>query len=419
MSTNPTAKNLKNLLDTTRRTVKHHKEMTIIKGEHFNLFSILNIETKENKTHSAFLAELLDPKGCHFQGSIFLELFLQVISRDMVEKDAEITLLEKFIDNGKCKVIKEFGIGKRDDLEKVGGRVDIYIERGINSLCIENKIYAQDQYTQLERYCNHNKKNNTVLYLTLHGEDASNGSKGCLESGKDYYNLSYKEHIIDWLELCLKEVSNLTSVRESINQYIQLIKKLTHNLNMEQEKELQETMSRYLEEASYIANNYEEMVSGFRSKFRKNLNSYLGEKLDSSIFTIENGLGVNDKYSQLWIHIKNFAKEDVKFGVESFSGKGHDNGDMFVGLIDMKGSEVLKDVESENEKNAWWKFTRPIHTKDGNKINLSHMYTIKILSNPESDEYKNLLKIVGDQVIEFVRAYEGVLLTKVSPENLN
>lgn len=45
------------------------------KGELFNTFSILKMETAENKTHSNFIAELLNPKGSHLKGSIFLERF--------------------------------------------------------------------------------------------------------------------------------------------------------------------------------------------------------------------------------------------------------------------------------------------------------------------------------------------------------
>ena len=45
-------------------------------GEKFNLFSILGMESLEVKTHSRFLAELLNNKGSHLRGSSFLELFI-------------------------------------------------------------------------------------------------------------------------------------------------------------------------------------------------------------------------------------------------------------------------------------------------------------------------------------------------------
>jgi len=410
---------LLNLLEGTKKIVAHHEELTKAKGEHFNLFSVLKIESRENNTHSAFLAELLNPKGSHLQEDKFLELFLQVISNELYDNKTDQTLVNKFIKSGNTKVSTEFHIGNINIEAKEGGRIDIYMKNGDNLLCIENKIYASDQEAQVQRYCNHNKKNNTVLYLTLNGQDASAKSKGSLKSGVDYYNLSYRDHIIDWLELCLKEVPNLTSVRESINQYILLIKKLTHNLHMEQEKELNETMSRYLEEASYIANNYEEMVSKFRERFRNDVSSFLNEHLDLDKYTVERGLPVTNKYSQLWVCINNFDKEEIKFGVESFSGKGHDNGDMFVGIIDMKKSEVLKGLEVENEKNEYWRFTHYILTKDGNKINLHHMYSLKIISDSESKQYLKMVENVGKQIIEFIEAYEGILPARVFSENLN
>lgn len=41
----------------------------------FNIFEILDRTTDEVKCHSAFIAELLDPKGEHGQSSKFLKLF--------------------------------------------------------------------------------------------------------------------------------------------------------------------------------------------------------------------------------------------------------------------------------------------------------------------------------------------------------
>ena len=43
-----TCEKLTSLLTRTKQIVDHHDEMTVAKGEHFNLFSVLNIETKEN-----------------------------------------------------------------------------------------------------------------------------------------------------------------------------------------------------------------------------------------------------------------------------------------------------------------------------------------------------------------------------------
>ena len=53
-------------------------ESAELTGENFNVFSILQMESAEVKTHSAIIAELLNPQGSHSQGTLFLKLFLQL-----------------------------------------------------------------------------------------------------------------------------------------------------------------------------------------------------------------------------------------------------------------------------------------------------------------------------------------------------
>jgi hypothetical protein len=56
------ANNIKQLLSNTKTVIDQHKAIEKSKGENFNVFTILKMERKENGTHSAFLAELLNPK---------------------------------------------------------------------------------------------------------------------------------------------------------------------------------------------------------------------------------------------------------------------------------------------------------------------------------------------------------------------
>ncbi len=85
-------------------------------GENFNVFQILNLSTNETRTHSALLAEFLDPKGSHGQGSIFLELFLQ-----------KMNILD--FDFNNAKVTKEKYAGSIDDNYLEGGRLDILLQK--------------------------------------------------------------------------------------------------------------------------------------------------------------------------------------------------------------------------------------------------------------------------------------------------
>lgn len=271
--------NEKKLIKDAKRIIAHHNEVSRLKGENFNVFSILNMEHKENGTHSAFLGELLNPKGSHLKGDLFLQLFLQTVGNDTISLDKASVVLEKFI-------------GKRDDANLLGGRVDIYITDQVNSICIENKIYAADQNVQLQRYCNHNKENNTVYYLTLGGSDASPESKGKLVMDKDYHCLSYKTDIVDWLEACLKESAEEPILRESIKQYIILLKKLTNQLtNKAMEKEMHKLVKENYNAAQTISNAISEVeleatqqfIGEIAERLRKELNGNWSVNADEDL----------------------------------------------------------------------------------------------------------------------------------------
>ena len=404
------AKEVKKVLKNTKLILKHHKELMRAKGEHFNLFSILNIETKENKTHSAFLSMLLNPKGAHGMGNVFLNLFLNVIGHnDQFENDEN-----RFFQTDKSNVKVEHSIGPiklcdkngEDASEATGGRIDIYLkDKKGNSISIENKIHAEDQKSQIQRYCNHNGLKNTVYYLTLIGDDPSDYSKLKLESGIDFYNISYKVHIIEWLELCLKEVPNFTALRESINQYILLIKKITNTLNDKAEKELFDTMVENIEESRFIANNYQKLLNEIRENFRKELVTRLVDKLDKTRYSVKSELPVNQNYSKLWIHYENLQHVPFSFCVEPFSASGNSNGAMFVGLYGHKNA-VCSLLPDPNRLNDVWRHVSWLQTPIGNSLHLNSPNLLRILYATNSNEYKNLVATTVSQVIEFINETE-------------
>ena len=92
---------IQSLFETTRRILKHQNELQALKGETFNVFSILGMESRENETHSAFLSELLNPNGSHLMGDVFLRVFLSE-----VDYDGEL-------DPGLTKVTTEKHVGTR------------------------------------------------------------------------------------------------------------------------------------------------------------------------------------------------------------------------------------------------------------------------------------------------------------------
>jgi len=209
------------LLAQTRTVVKHQRELERITGEHFNLFNILRIDHYEVSTHSPILGDLLDPGGTHGQGPIFLELFIrQVLTHpEIVNREG----LERF-NFEFARVDLEKSLGARTETD--GGRLDILLtDRSGNQIAIENKINAVEQDNWVTRYRSGLQKGAPLIYLTLKGESSKMDD---FSKENPLILLSYHSDIIAWLEACRKEVSTVPVVRESITQYLFLVRKLTH-----------------------------------------------------------------------------------------------------------------------------------------------------------------------------------------------
>ena len=120
-------------------------------------------------------------------------------------------------------------IGKKEG--ETGGRIDILIQSKDKAIIIENKISAPDQENQLLRYSNYGKEyakgGYRLLYLTLDGQTATDFSTG--GNIIVYNQLSYERHILDWLNRCVEKSDCQPLLRETIRQYIELIKQLTNN----------------------------------------------------------------------------------------------------------------------------------------------------------------------------------------------
>jgi len=193
------------------KTIRHYEEaLTRASGERFNLFNILHVGHYEVRTHSPMLAELLNPKGSHGQGTVFLKHFL-----------AELNIHDFAAESARVETEVSIPLG----------RLDIVITDGNHrSIFIENKIYAVLQDKQLERYHEHNPKAN-LLFLTLNCEDpsdwATNTAYKTESFKKVFQKLSYKTNIVRWLESCRKEAATAPGVREAITQYLHLIQRLT------------------------------------------------------------------------------------------------------------------------------------------------------------------------------------------------
>ncbi len=221
----------------------------------FNLLTTVLKYSDEVRLHSRMIGNLLNPNAKHYQDTLFLEKFLNIIGLDKWGLDLSSTSVS---------------IEYKD--------IDLYITDGDKHIIIENKIWAKDQPCQIMKYINiiveenkgnmdlsHIKNDHIILdknilqviyltprrksvsfahkiddkgYIFFDGEEnaddeLSKCSKkdntellvpdGLKKYKASYKKITYREHIVPWLKESQIEIRNITSLNESIQQYIDVV----------------------------------------------------------------------------------------------------------------------------------------------------------------------------------------------------
>ena len=193
-------------------------------GSAYNLFKIACIGENE-EIISKVMADLLNPKGLHYQGSIYLDTFLKTIVWPSLKKEQ----VDKRFQLSKAKI-------KLEDITNEGRFIDITINDGKIFIPIEVKINAPEQPNQLRDYAKFSSHMNKrygfipVLFLT------KNGRKSDKPQDNGYIPISFEKDIITWLEKCLnlEKTQKIPPVREIIKQLIRTIKSFCDQLEHEE-----------------------------------------------------------------------------------------------------------------------------------------------------------------------------------------
>ena len=199
--------------------------------DQFNVFSCLRIERKEEKLHSRLISSLLDPQGNHGLGFALMNHFIEVLGSNFQYNNDSIQV------HPSSEYPQEY---KEIDI--------LLIDRKLRqAVIIENKIDAvdsndskKDERGQLERYYGRvieeehiPQENVEVYYLTLDGHEPSDKSVAKSRRYKELPNIvrciTYGNEILTWLRQCMQEACEKPYLRETIAQYINLIKKMTNN----------------------------------------------------------------------------------------------------------------------------------------------------------------------------------------------
>ena len=253
-------------------------EKKISEGAGFNVFRLCGIDHYEI-SHSKIIAEFLNPKGSHGQGTLFLNLFCEKILKSLgfngsfTERASVTTEITEYIK------------------DKCAGRFDILIEDGsTSSVCIiENKIFAGEHSGQLERYAKwlelqrSDWKNRILVFLTLNGREARS-----IQDQSRYQRLAYnsqdeKPGLNNWIDSCVEAIrgENKDTIQFALEQYKTHIINLTEG-ELAMSDAIVDAMKGKMRSAEIIYSNYERMKKLIETEFFHEI----GEEFSSSEWKI-------------------------------------------------------------------------------------------------------------------------------------
>ncbi len=172
----------------------------------YNVLTAVRNTDAEVGMHSNFLYSLLDPNGDHYQGDLFVKLFIKYVLE-----------IPDFGEN--IKVIPEYATSK-------DRRIDFVIKSDTYIVGIEMKIGASDLKDQISDYYKEieNKAEKVKMYyLTPTGKKASESSHRNIT----YKTISFEKHILNWLNKAQEQVANITNLNNAIEYYRDVVKMVT------------------------------------------------------------------------------------------------------------------------------------------------------------------------------------------------
>lgn len=217
--------------------------------------------------------------------------------------------------------------------------IDIFIRKGNDSaVIIENKIDASDSNHegegQLEKYYReaieegYSKDNIDIYYLTLDQHEPSEESVSTSgkypELAEKVQCISYGSEIIEWLNECAKESYAKPILRESINQYKNLLQKMTNNESSVSERiELMNIVGKNtdnLESAMFLIKNFKHIQWHTIFDFWKELSDALnlaGYRLTESIDKemIDNAVHGGPRKRQINFNLMFISKSGIPLGI--------------------------------------------------------------------------------------------------------
>ena len=363
--------------------------------EKFNVFTCLMDSSDEVNLHSRFISSLLDPQGNHGLGFAPIDIILKTLNSSFQYDQETIEVIPSFSNWSEYKEIDILLIDRRTKY----------------AIIIENKINACDSNHgdegQLERYYRRiieedkiPQENVDVYYLTIDGHEPSEESVSTSSRYKDLPDIlrciTYGNEIMRWLQQCMQIACNKPFIRETVAQYINLIKEMINDTEIEDRLEILKIISKNddtLASAKLLFDNYKhiqwhtifDLFQEFYSELEKRGYKCLSKVENVTIDNIvHGGPKLRKQYPQF-----SFKKND---GLQITIGCDYDDWFYFGlkskenKLLDAKKINEFIKTNQEYEQNCYvdkeWIFNKYFDVPDEISINIwnfEHNGTFRII----------------------------------------
>ena len=363
--------------------------------EKFNVFTCLMDSSDEVNLHSRFISSLLDPQGNHGLGFAPIDIILKTLNSSFQYDQETIEVIPSFSNWSEYKEIDILLIDRRTKY----------------AIIIENKINACDSNHgdegQLERYYRRiieedkiPQENVDVYYLTIDGHEPSEESVSTSSRYKDLPDIlrciTYGNEIMRWLQQCMQIACNKPFIRETVAQYINLIKEMINDTEIEDRLEILKIISKNddtLASAKLLFDNYKhiqwhtifDLFQEFYSELEKRGYKCLSKVENATIDNIVHGgpklrkqypQFIFKKNDELQITIGCDYDDWFYFGLKSKENK----------LLDAKKINEFIKTNQEYEQNCYvdkeWIFNKYFDVPDEISINIwnfEHNGTFRII----------------------------------------
>jgi len=202
-----------NLFSFIENTIKKQEQQKLRGLNDYNMVNVVRKANHEVGMHSNVLYSLLDPKGLHYQGDLFLSLFIEHVLKmplDDFGEDIEV---------------------RAEEITTANRRIDFTIKSSKHYIGIEMKVNASDKKDQIKDYYeylveeakNDNLQHVKMYYLTKFGTQPSTDSAGTTTVEM----ISFKQHILSWIDYCQHEIRNIANLNLAFEDYRNIVHKIT------------------------------------------------------------------------------------------------------------------------------------------------------------------------------------------------